>query len=326
MSFSVIAANFNKEQFLESFFNSFKGVSDLVSYELIFIDDGSTDQSLEIARNYESLLPLKIIILEQNHGPAAARNLGLKAATYSNIVFCDTDITFAPNTLIEGYDLFTSKNLDILTFNLDISPLTDSTMGRVYLLEEYEQLETERIESGPHKYFTTTFSIAKKEWFDSVGPFDETFTGPDIEDLVLGFKSAPGTRFWFSRELTFRHAYPSNIIVIKKAFSRAFHLGQLELRSLDNNPLLDNTFRKFSYFVSLIWVTSFLFMMFGLINKNIFIYVTIAEIFIHYRAYLLGIKSYGLFFSFGLFFGRLIYVLSAFIGYALGKVYPKKAV
>jgi glycosyltransferase involved in cell wall biosynthesis len=326
MSFSVIAANYNKEHFLESFFDSFIGISEHIEYELIFIDDGSIDRSIQIADSYKCQLPLKIISLEKNQGPATARNIGIREATHSTIIFCDTDIAFKPSVLLEGYKLFLENNYDVLTFNLDILPLTKTTMGRVYLLEEWENLEVEKTQSGPHRYFTTTLSIVKREWFNTVGPFDESFKGADIEDLILGFKTSRETRFWFSKELTFRHAYPSNSLVLKKAFTRAFQLGQLSVKDMAENPILDNSFRKFCYFISCLWILCLILVMTSLMSIKIFIYLTVAEIFIHYKAYLLGIKNYGLFFSFGLFFGRLIYVLSASTGFVLGKVYPKKAV
>lgn len=326
MSFSVVAANYNKEEFLESFFDSFLGISDHIEFEMIFIDDGSIDRSIQIAESYKSKLPLKIISLKKNQGPATARNIGVREAVHSNIVFCDTDIAFESKTLIDGYKLYLENNYDVLTFNLDILPLTKTTMGRVYLLEEWENLEVEKTQSGPHRYFSTTLSIVKRDWFNTVGPFDESFKGADIEDLLLGFKSSRETRFWFSKELRFRHAYPSNRLVLKKAFSRAFQLGQIRIKEMAENPILDNSFRKFSYFLSCLWILCLILVLTGLMSIKIFFYQTIIEIFIHYKAYLLGIKKYGLIFIFGLFFGRLIYVLSACTGFALGKVYPKKAV
>jgi len=53
--------------------------------------------------------------------------------------------------------------------------------------------------------------------------------------------------------------------------------------------------------------------------------MTVVEICYHYRMYSLGTTMYGVFFGIAIFFGRLIFVLSAFFGYVLGKVYPKKA-
>ena len=114
MSFSVIAANYNKEHFLESFFDSFIGISEHIEYELIFIDDGSIDRSIQIADSYKCQLPLKIISLEKNQGPATARNIGIREATHSTIIFCDTDIAFKPSVLLEGYKLFLENNYDVL--------------------------------------------------------------------------------------------------------------------------------------------------------------------------------------------------------------------
>lgn len=64
--------------------------------EIIFIDDGSTDKTVEIIKSY----PVKL--LQQNHrGPGAARNLGAKEAKGKILVFVDADMTFDKKFLFE---------------------------------------------------------------------------------------------------------------------------------------------------------------------------------------------------------------------------------
>lgn len=325
MSFSVIAANFQKEDVLDSFFSSFLEIPASVSWELIFIDDGSQDKSVEKARLYCDKLPLSIIEQSENRGPAHARNIGLKKAQNSLIVFCDTDISFEPKVLMEAVQTFQEKELDVFTFNLGIRPMSQKWMGQLYLLEEYENLEAESIHSGPHPYFSTTFSLAKKTWVQNLGGFDESYTGADIEDLVLAFEAPIETKYWFSREHTFTHDYPDNYQVFKKAFIRSYQLASLEAEKLDDNPLLDNSFRKYGYILTLLWCVTLVLSLFCSLSFEFLFLMTIIEVGYHHRMYSLGTTMYGPFFGIGLFFGRLIYVLSVFFGYLLGKVYPKKA-
>jgi len=66
------------------------------NFELIAVNDGSTDQSLEILKNYQD----KITILSQNNqGAAAARNAGSKIAKGRFLIFCDADIIMEPKML-----------------------------------------------------------------------------------------------------------------------------------------------------------------------------------------------------------------------------------
>jgi glycosyltransferase involved in cell wall biosynthesis len=325
MRFSVIAANFEKEDVLSLFFSSFLGIPKTVSWELIFVDDGSRDKSVSVARSFSDKLPIQIIEGLENRGPAHARNVGLKEAQSNLIVFCDTDITFHFPVLLDAIKFFLKKELDVFTFNLGIRPLRSRWMGKIYLLEEYENLEALNIRSGSHPYFSTTFSLAKKTWILELGGFDERYKGADIEDLVLAFEAKEETKYWFSREHTFCHDYPVNSNVFRKAFTRSYQLASLNAKALENNPFLDNTFRKYGYILTLIWCLFVLAFLFCSLSLDFLLLMTVIEICYHYRMYSLGVSMYGAFFGIVIFFGRLIYVLSAFFGYVLGKVYPKKA-
>jgi len=326
MGFSVIAANFQKEDVLERFFRSFEFLEQSLDWELIFIDDASTDKSVEIAESFSSKLPLKIIKLPENKGPAHARNRGLENSDFEHIVFCDTDIEFNSTTLLSAYTLFKLKNLDVFTFNLGLDPVSDKWMGRVYLLEEYENLEAAGVQSGPHRYFSTTLSIVKKDWIIRLGGFDEAYLGADIEDLILAFNDKGSSSYWFSKEHSFSHDYPNNLLVFKKAFMRSLDLSRLKNVSMQGNPLLDNRFRIYGYVLTLMWSFVLILVPFVPYLFDLFLLLTMIEIIYHHRFYSLGFSKYGGLFCLSQFFGRLIFVLSAFFGHMLGKAYPKKLV
>src|SRR3989338_969277 len=82
---------------LSSIFNSiFK------DFEVIAINDASTDNSLEIAKRY----PCKIIDLKENKGPAHARNVGIKESKGDIIFFLDADTEIENNSLYTLHDSF----------------------------------------------------------------------------------------------------------------------------------------------------------------------------------------------------------------------------
>jgi len=88
---SVIIPTFNRASLLERAIRSVYKQT-LLPYEVLVIDDGSTDETAEVLNTLseKSLLPLKVI-RTPNRGPAAARNRGIAAAECEFIAFLDSD-------------------------------------------------------------------------------------------------------------------------------------------------------------------------------------------------------------------------------------------
>jgi glycosyltransferase involved in cell wall biosynthesis len=93
VQFSVITAIFNTGQYLNDFFSSLvRQKNFLNSIEIICIDDGSTDNSVDIIKKWQKEYPRNIqYYYQENAGPGAARNLGLQVATGDWITFIDSD-------------------------------------------------------------------------------------------------------------------------------------------------------------------------------------------------------------------------------------------
>ncbi|MEH7613820.1 glycosyltransferase, partial [Gottfriedia acidiceleris] len=89
-SLSVILINFNNEMFIKDTIESVINQR-MNNLELIIVDDGSTDGSLEISRNFTERHSNVKLISQKNSGPSAARNTGIKEATGKYITFLDSD-------------------------------------------------------------------------------------------------------------------------------------------------------------------------------------------------------------------------------------------
>src|SRR5690242_12732553 len=95
MIFSVVIPTYNRMRFLPSALKSvwYQTYQD---FEVIVIDDGSTDET----QIYLSSIGSKVRYIRQtNHGPGAARNIGVQAAIGDYIAFLDSDDLWFPWTL-----------------------------------------------------------------------------------------------------------------------------------------------------------------------------------------------------------------------------------
>ncbi len=94
---SVVIPLYNKENYIE---RTLLSVLDQTyrDYEIVIVDDGSTDRSVEIVEKYTSSEKIRLV-RKKNGGPSSARNLGVKQAKGAWIVFLDADDLFLPYTL-----------------------------------------------------------------------------------------------------------------------------------------------------------------------------------------------------------------------------------
>lgn len=90
MKFSVIIPVFNSEAFLKKCIGSIVE-QEYRDYELILIDDGSTDRSRQICEEYAAQYENIRVICQENSGPSAARNRGIDCARGDYVTFVDSD-------------------------------------------------------------------------------------------------------------------------------------------------------------------------------------------------------------------------------------------
>ena len=116
--FSIIIPIYNVEEYLPAcldsvIYQSFKEI------EIILINDGSTDKSTEIAREYAKKDSRILLIEQENQGLSIARNIGLKRASGDYIIFVDSDDFISINMCEKVYEILkTNKNIEILKISL----------------------------------------------------------------------------------------------------------------------------------------------------------------------------------------------------------------
>lgn len=117
MKFSVIVPVYNVEKFLAKCLDSVLE-QDFDDYEIIAVNDGSTDSSPEILNEYSKKTDKLKVINQKNKGLGGARNTAIENACGDFLVFVDSD-DFIPREMLSTLSVYFDKyNLDILSFDL----------------------------------------------------------------------------------------------------------------------------------------------------------------------------------------------------------------
>ncbi len=110
---SIIVPVYNSQKYILSTLENLKKLEFKNQFEIILIDDGSSDRTLEIIDNFK-LERLTVLKLQSNFGPSTARNLGLKHAKGEYIYFMDADDSIENNTLSLLFNESLNKKFDII--------------------------------------------------------------------------------------------------------------------------------------------------------------------------------------------------------------------
>ena len=147
MKLSIIVPIYNVEQYLRKCVDSLLA-QDISDYEIILVDDGSTDNSGAICDEYTSpsfvnSLTRSVVIKvihQENGGLSAARNTGIKAAKGEYICFVDSDDYWEPNVLGKLMEQVERDDLDVLRFDYQNVRITSEGLTKWYeVFEPYKR-------------------------------------------------------------------------------------------------------------------------------------------------------------------------------------------
>jgi glycosyltransferase involved in cell wall biosynthesis len=178
---SVIIPCYNNHDYIQECLDSVLNQT-FSDFEVILVDDGSTDGTTETVKAY---LPKLKLISQKNQGPAVARNVGLEEATGKYVAFQDADDLWYPEKLelqlkfLESNPRFDWVYADMSTFNdqqrLQASWFADRP---TYQGKVFEKLIN-------NNFIPTITVMAKKEAVLSVGGFDPSLRSCEDKDLWL---------------------------------------------------------------------------------------------------------------------------------------------
>lgn len=190
MRFSIIIPVYNVEKFLRRCLDSAFGQK-FSDYEVVAINDGSTDSSMRILENYQIEHPDLKIIHQENKGLGGARNTGIKNAKGDFLVFLDSDDYISAN-MLKTLDYYLNKyELDILAFDCTLVNENGEVL-QVATNKEY----TEHYTSLTDKQFFLLEPTACIKTYKRTLYIDHGIYFPEklwYEDLATVFKLAPYT-------------------------------------------------------------------------------------------------------------------------------------
>lgn len=186
--FSVVIPTYNRQPILEKCLRALEAQeltasSVVTNYEVVLVDDGSTDGTLEWLAAHQAEFP-HVRCFEQNHaGPAVARNLGVEKALGDTIIFIDSDLVVLSNflqahadALVQGREKLTSDRF--FTYGAVINTCNfDHPTAEPYKITDFSAA-----------FFATGNVAIPKHWLEKAGLFDTSFQLYGWEDLELGVR------------------------------------------------------------------------------------------------------------------------------------------
>ncbi len=218
--FSVVIPLYNKAQSITATLNSVLA-QNFEDFEIVLVNDGSTDGSLEVAKKIKD--PRIRIITKENGGVSSARNRGIREAKYDWIAFLDGDDLWTENHLssvIDAMNKFPDHSVFCTGFsvlNSKEEKVKDVVFEKTTILENY----FETVNKLKKYIIHTSAIIALKQRLIEVGLFNEKLTHG--EDLDLWERSSR----------------TENLVMVD-SISTIYRLGA-ENRSNVKLPLLEKT-------------------------------------------------------------------------------------
>ncbi len=215
------------------------------SYEIIVVDDCSTDDSAEISQRKG----VKAHQLANQSGPSAARNFGARMAIGDILLFVDSDVVVQPNTVEQiAYDFIENQDIVAVFGSYDDSPAATDVLSQFRNLFHHfiHQNSNEKAKT----FWAGCGAIYKELFLDLNGFNEQLYTKPSIEDIELGMRiSKKGYKIMLDKELQVKHLKQWRWLSWLKTdiVNRAHPWSKL---LIENGSLVSDLNLKFSYRIS----------------------------------------------------------------------------
>ena len=177
---SVVIACFNAAATLPAQLQALSGQRAAPAFEVVLVDDGSTDASVEVAASYREVLPeLRILTLAHCGNVAAVRNAGVWRSRGRHVLFCDADDMVCP-------DWVASMATTLRSHDLVAGPFEFTRLNQPWAISAGNLGQTEGLQQDGFLPFAGGGNLGvRRSVFGSLGGFDTSL--PALEDTDLCF-------------------------------------------------------------------------------------------------------------------------------------------
>lgn len=179
MKISIVVPIYNMEESLENCIVSILKQS-FKDFELILVDDGSSDNSFEICKKYAAKYTNIIAYHQDNAGSGPARNAGIRIARGEYLLFIDSDDVLIDNAL-DILNKITSDNLDLYVFGYRVVYKSGKNIEKNY---GNRKLPGEVVRADYAPFFCNTF-----EWGIQGAPWNKLFKTEIVKKNFVIFPS-----------------------------------------------------------------------------------------------------------------------------------------
>lgn len=196
-------------------------------YEVIVVDDGSTDGTAEIAAGCGAL-----VLRQEHQGAAAARNRGAQQARNPILLFTDADCEPLPDWIEQMLAPFADP--EVVGVKGAYRTRQRSWVAR-FTQAEYQE-KYAYLARSPSIDFVDTYAAAyRRDRFLAAGGFDPSFPSASVEDQELSYRLAgEGHRLVFAPSACVYHQHPATVGHYAR---RKFQLGRWKVRVLLRHPI-----------------------------------------------------------------------------------------
>ena len=227
---SIVIPTYNAEKYMPALLDSIfhNKVDDM---EVVIVDDCSTDDTVRICKSF----PVRVIKMEENSGPAKARNIGVEAAKGDIIYFLDSDVIVLDGAIKEVRDYFDQNPSAKCVIGIcSTEPLNKGFVSKYMAMFEYIHLIGQ--ENKAVSVFAPRCGAIKKDFFLEIGSYDENYKGADVEDFELARRINRQANIILNPKIMVKHQF-ANFRQALKIYSRRtvmwVHLF-LKEKQLDN--------------------------------------------------------------------------------------------